>query len=145
MSTTLKVIGAVVAFLAFVATVWAISFAAGWFTAGPNGKLAARKQILSGPNRIVQYDQFFTLCVAAQTAESAISASRQALSLTKNEDDRTTILTNITANQVNRQEAVLEYNQNALKHYTNGQFRASNLPYQLPIKSPPGGTQCAVS
>ena len=136
---------AIAAALTLIAGVgWGISFAWGWATAAPNGKLQARRQIQSGDYRIQAYNSFFDRCAAVQTSETAIDTTAAALATAKG-DDKSRLETNLQAQEINRAEAVNQYNADAAKSYTSGQFRASNLPYQLSTDYTPKGvhTVCA--
>lgn len=101
--------------------------------AGPSGKVEAREQILSGDNRIRAYNSFFDQCSSIQAIESALSASLDELSSADpaNSDNIIRIQTNITGLRAQRARGVAEYNANAAKDYTDGQFRDLNLPYQI--------------
>ena len=132
-----------VGILIVVALITAAVFGIKWVTAPVRGKAQARETIYSGNNRIVQYEKFFDLCTSVQTAEQTIIALKEQLKNTTNEDDKTTIATNITANISSRADAVNEYNNNSHKNYNEAKFKASNLPYSLSITIPEGGTKCA--
>lgn len=113
-----------------VALVAGLVFGIRWVTAGPSGKLQAREQILSGDNRIQAYGHFFDLCAAVQTDEASLEAQYDLLKVSKG-DDRERIVTNIGALLADRAGAVNQYNQDAQKSYTIGQFKSSKLPWQL--------------
>lgn len=135
-------IGGVILLLSAIG--WGISFAWGWMTAGPSGKLQARQQILSGDNRIQAYNHFFDLCASVQTAETAIDSTNAQLALPQSADDKSRLETNLQAQIINRAEAVNQYNQDAAKSYTVGQFRSLALPYSLPTDYQKGAhTTCA--
>lgn len=105
-------------------------FAFRWFTAGPRGELQAREQILSGDFRIQAYDHFFDLCASAQTIEQTLDASR-AEQKVASAADQERLRINITGQEAALARAVNQYNADARKSYTAGQFRSSDLPYQL--------------
>lgn len=130
MRTFLGSLGAVAAVIFVVVAVAAVVFGIRWAVAGPSGKLAAREQILSGDNRIQAYNHFFDLCAAVQTDEASLDAQYQLLKVAKG-DDRERIVTNIGALLADRAGAVNQYNQDAQKSYTIGQFKSSKLPWQL--------------
>lgn len=117
------------------------AFALEWYTIPFFGKLEARQQIQSGSSRIVNYNHFFNLCASVQALED-----RQAIALTSqdqapNDFERYRVSQNIAGIAGLRAEAIRQYNQDALKDYTAGQFRDSDLPYQL---SGEGKTKCAI-
>lgn len=116
--------------VALVAAVWAIAFAAGWLTAGPTGKLQARQAILSGQSRIQAYDHFFNLCASVQADEDAIDAQLEELDGSTG-DDRDRIRANLAGLRSTRATAIREYNVDARKSYTIGQFRDLGLPFEI--------------
>ena len=52
--------------------------------------------------------------------------------LFRSSTDYNRTLANIAANQSVRAEGINQYNADASKSYTEGQFKSSRLPYQLP-------------
>lgn len=142
--TPIKVIGAILGVLAFFAAIWALAFGIGWVTADPNGKLDARKQLKSGAYRIAAYDHFFDLCQAVQTDEASLDAQMDELK-TATGEDVSRINANIAALKAARLGSIFEYNADASKSYTLGQFRSSHLPYRLSTEPYTGGkTVCTV-
>lgn len=120
-------IAAILAVSALVAgAVW------GWryVTAPAAGKVSARQQINSGAYRIAAYNHFFDVCAAVQTDESRLAAQRAEL-VGASPDDASRIRANIAGISSDRADAINEYNADAAKGYTLGQFRASGLPYRL--------------
>jgi hypothetical protein len=117
--------------VALILLITAISWGWRYATADPKGRVEAREQIFSGSSRIQAYDHFFNLCAAVQTAEQNLVAAYEELG-TAPEDDKQRIRTNITGLLATRNDAVNQYNVDAGKDYTIGQFRASNLPFNLP-------------
>jgi len=136
----LWVIGLVVLGAVITASLWGF----GVIFAPQIGKGEARKQINSGDFRIQAYDHFFNACASIQGLEGQLDAQKEALS-TATGDTRDRILTNIAGIQGARSQAIAQYNADARKGYTIGQFRASDLPYQLPVGAYTGGkTSCVV-
>lgn len=88
---------------------------------------------------------FFNLCASVQIAEGTLDIFFEELKNSTSETDQTRIRTNISAVKAARVSAINQYNANAAKSYTSGQFRASNLPYQLNVSDYDGKvkTQCA--
>lgn len=109
--------------------------AAGWgikyYTADIRGKINANEQIKSGSNRIVQYDKFFNECWSIRGLEGSLDASLGELETATTEDNKQRIQTNITGLKAARSQAIANYNADAAKNYTGGQFRDSDLPYQI--------------
>lgn len=113
----------------------------GWryATAPTAGKISARQQINSGSFRIAAYNHFFDACAAIQGLDGQLAAQQQQLP-TATGDDRSRIETNIAGIEGARAQAVAEYNADARKGYTIGQFRSSGLPFQLPLHIQKGST-----
>lgn len=122
------IVGIIILCAAITAAVWGWRYA----TASTAGKVSARQQIQSGASRITAYDHFFNLCAAVQTDESRLDAQNIELA-TATGDDVGRIQANIAGITADRAEAINEYNADARKSYTIGQFRSSSLPYQLPV------------
>lgn len=106
-----------------------------YWLAGPSGAVEAVEQIQSGQHRIAAYDHFFDLCAGVRVDEVSLDAQVEQLLVTGDQFQRTRILTNITGLKGHRAGLIEEYNANARKNYTEGQFRDDNLPYQLPTIS----------
>ena len=102
-----------------------------WWFAAPAGKVAAQEQIQSAPSRIGAYNHFFDLCAAVQANEAGLDALTDQLAVTVEEKDRSRIQANIAGVTSERFRAISQYNADARKDYTIGQFRDSGLPYQL--------------
>ncbi len=120
----------VLGILAIVGIVAGITFGVRWLTAPVKGKLQAREQINSGAFRIAAYNHFFDLCASIQGLEGQLAAQRVELA-TSTGDDKARVEANIAGIQGARQQAIAEYNADAQKSYTIGQFRASGLPFAL--------------
>lgn len=122
---------------------------AGWawkyYTADIRGRIEANETIKSGPNRIAQYEHFFNLCAAIQGNEAQIDSLTENLAVAVDNDDRARIQASIAGVKAIRLTGIAQYNADASKSYTSGQFLASNLPYQIPATAYPQGgrTTCA--
>ena len=117
------------------------------FFADQIGRGNAEIQIQSAPNRIVQYDMFFSYCASVQNAEAGIDAETTRLETTTDPVTKQRIETNISALTQTRAIGINEYNSRGTRDYTSGQFLDSNLPY--PLSTEPyivGGakTRCGV-
>lgn len=123
----------------------AASFGLRVATAGLVGRGEAHIAIQSGSNRIAQYNKFFNICASVQSLEDRIDQQTEALKQATNPVDQQRIRDNLAGIRGLRSEAINQYNADASKDYTDGQFRASKLPYQLPTASYPEGgkTSCA--
>lgn len=128
MKNALWILGVLVAIAAIVAVVMVLRYV----MAGPSGALNANDQIQSGQHRIVAYNHFFDLCAGVRADEVSLDAQNAQLETTTDAFQRTRVQTNITGLLGHRASLMEEYNANARKDYTEGQFRDSDLPYQLP-------------
>lgn len=104
-------------------------------TAEIKGKGDAQIQIQSAPHRIAAYNHFFDLCAGVRADEVSLDAQHEQLEATIDAFQRTRVQTNITGLTGHRASLIEEYNANARKDYTEGQFRDSDLPYQIPTTS----------
>lgn len=128
-------LGALLAIFALMFIIFGMVFAFRWVTAEPRGKLEARETIQSGPFRIAAYDLFFNRCAQVQSDEATIRALQQELKTNPPASRVTQVHATIAALRSGRAEKINQYNADARKDYTIGQFRASGLPYQLFIES----------
>ena len=83
--------------------------------------------------RISAYDQFYDKCAGIQTLESKISNLSDELEETDDEQRKSVLNTSITASKNKRAELINDYNADARKEATRGQFKASDLPYEVDI------------
>lgn len=95
----------------------------------------------SGAYRIAHYNHFFELCAAVQSDEATIEALEREEKKDLSASRREQVQASITANEANRAEDINQYNVEAREGATAGQFKASNLPYELNAKERP--TKCA--
>jgi hypothetical protein len=132
MKDGLTVIGWIGAFLVLIALTVAGTWAFRWYTADFKGQLTAREEILSGANRITAYNHFFNLCASVQASEGGLDAlTTELTAYTPGTSDYSRTLTNITGVRANRARSIAQYNADAAKDYTTGQFRDLDLPYEL--------------
>ena len=131
--TTIAVIAAA------VAGVWAFRY----FTADVRGRIDAQEIRKAGPLRVAAYNHFFDLCASVQGLEAGLEAQQAQLAVTESSKDRERVRSNIAGLTSERERAIRQYNADARKDYTIGQFRDSDLPYQLPTSHYEGGrTSC---
>lgn len=81
--------------------------------------------------RISAYDQFYDKCSGVQSLESKIENLTDELEDAEDEKRKSVLNTSITASKNKRAEMINDYNADARKEATRGQFRASDLPYEL--------------
>ena len=121
MKTATRAILGLFTLVALVITGWSFR----WFAAPIEGQVGARERIQGATHRIEAYEHFFDLCASIQTKEGTITAQ---LARTDNADR---IQQNVAALQSRRLADINQYNADASKSYTVGQFRDSNLPYNI--------------
>ncbi|GAA2426354.1 hypothetical protein GCM10010191_43600 [Actinomadura vinacea] len=99
----------------------------------------------SGSYRIAAYNHFFDLCAQVQSDEASVRNLRRELTSNPKPGDERAMQINasITALENNRAENINQYNADAAKKYTEGQFRSSGLPYRLVLSTKE--TQCTSS
>jgi hypothetical protein len=124
----------VVGVLVVSVLLWGVGYAFSWWAAPWQGKLEAREQVQSGNYRIAAYNHFYDLCASVQTADNNIATQEDLLAQVDG-SDRSRVLTNIAALKSVRADGINQYNVDARKTYTEGQFLSSDLPYQLPAGS----------
>ena len=132
---------AVIVAVAFIAT-----YAFGTFrkeTAEFRGDVAQNERVVADPNyRIAAHDRFYDLCAAIQSREAAITAQRAELDTTTDTGRADQLRTNLTALESSRASAINQYNADARKAGTRAEFRASDLPAEIPQEGP---TRCDAS
>lgn len=125
----------------------AFGYAWDWYTAPFKGAQEARQIIQADGNfRIQAYNYFYNQCTSIQKLEAEIDAQTTALETLSNEQYRQIVQTNIAAIRSARQQAILEYNQNSHKQWTEAQFKSEALPYEIADTQYVIGrrTQCAI-
>lgn len=140
MKTAAVIVGGVVALVLIVVGGYFLL----WHTADARGSLSAReKTVANGDYRITTYDHFFDLCSSVKSAEGRLKALQHELATTNPDAGRVSqINASISAIEANRYETINQYNADATKNGTRGQFRDSDLPYQLDPNDEE--TQCAI-
>lgn len=127
MTTTKWVVGGLSVFIVFIVALYAIQY----YTADVRGRVSAQEQIKSGASRIAGYELFFNRCAAIQTNEAQIDALKEELKNTTDPREQARINANITGVTAARNGGINQYNADARKEYTEGQFRDSSLPFQI--------------
>jgi hypothetical protein len=121
------VILAILGVVALVSAGWAIRY----YTAPVRGTIEAYEQIQSGDTRIVAYNYFFNLYASIQAYDPAIQAQEELLATTTDADEKARIGANIAGLKSQKARSIAQYNADAMKSYTIGQFRDWKLPYQI--------------
>ena len=126
-----------------IAGIWGLRIA----TAGLIGKGEAHIRTQSATFRLQAYEGFFDQCSSIQGLEGQIDElTGQLLMLKSGTRSYEYTLSALTGTKGLRRAAIAKYNQDALK-WTVGQFRDSDLPYQLLNSDYPsenGDTLCAL-
>ena len=141
-----KIIGWSLAFLVSIYLIGWAAFGIRVMTAGIVGRGQAEIQIQSPSSRIPAYNHFFDLCASVQQAEAGIDSQTDLLEASSDANDEARIRTNIAALEMTRLNGIYQYNADAAKDYTIGQFRDSKLPYRLddsPYEAGKEHTQCS--
>lgn len=103
-------------------------------TANFRGETAKRNLIeANGAYRTAAYDHFFDLCASIEGLEGQIRVQSHELHAHPEPDiaRASQIQVNLTALRSQLVTAIAQYNADAAKGYTAGQFRADNLPAHL--------------
>lgn len=146
----ITVLGVLAAFVLFMGLVFGLvlaMFGLRVATAGLFGAGEAHIQTQGADFRLAAYNHFFDACAGIQGQEGqldALFAERDQFEPGTRDYGYT--IKSITGVQGARAQAIAQYNQDALK-WTIGQFRDSDLPFQLPVNVPYEGeedkTTCA--
>lgn len=133
----LALVGGALAIVVVLALAMMAVFGFGLFSqksANFRGETSKRNQVeANGAFRIAAYDSFYNECASIQAIEGTVAALKAERDGTpKPTPERVhEIAVALTANVATRAAAIAQYNADARKSYTSGQFRASDLPYQL--------------
>lgn len=84
--------------------------------------------------RIAAYDEFYDSCASVKSIESKIKNVEEEVKDAKDSERRATLGTSIMALKNKRAELIESYNADARKEATRGQFKSSDLPYELDIE-----------
>lgn len=125
-----KIIAGVVLSLALILGLVLVSGGMQYVTAAFRGEVAAEERTQGGDYRIAAYEHFYDLCAAVQADEDRLNNLREERETA--DDARAAQLdTTITAVRNSRDSKIREYNSDARQEATRGQFRDSDLPYEL--------------
>jgi hypothetical protein len=101
-------------------------------TANLRGETGKRNLVEGrGSFRIAAYDHFFDLCTSVQSFEAQRTAQQAELAGHPSAYRAEQVRSNLAAIDAQRTAAIRQYNNDARKTYTEGQFRSSDLPFQL--------------
>lgn len=113
--------------------IWIVGYALAWWAAPWHGKLEARQEIQSGSSRIANYNHFFNLCASVQSNEARVDELTTVIDVTQSQSEKDRLQISLAGVRALRAEGINQYNVDARKDYTQGQFRDSDLPYQLSV------------
>lgn len=103
-------------------------------TAAFRGDVKATEQVQAdGRYRIAAYDQFFDLCSSIQAKDDQIKNIEGQIATEQDPVYRRDLHTSLSALQYQRSEAIRQYNADAAKAGTVGQFRDSGLPHDIDV------------
>lgn len=135
-----KILGFSILGVVLIAILMIALWGFGVLTADIKGQGEAHKEIHSAEFRLEAYNYFYDQYHSILGMEGSIDANINTLSQFENTSkEYGRIVINIAALQSLRHQAIQEYNANASKDYTIGQFRDAGLPYQLEDKEYPEG------
>jgi hypothetical protein len=133
--------GAVALLVLLPLLVWGFTVA----TAELRGRGDAHVQLNSASYRIAAYDHFFEQCSSIQGTEGSIDALIAQLAEAKSQRTKDLVNSSLAGAKAIRLQAINDYNADARKNYTEGQFRDSDLPYYIEPSNYPdegGKTSC---
>lgn len=143
MSNLVKVVAVVVGIVVLFVGIFFLSGLISIATAPFRGEVDKNEKVeADGDYRIAAYDEFYKLCSTVQSKNDQIEILESEMSTTTDPDRKATLQSGITAQKNTKSELVREYNSKAAGTYTKGQFRDSDLPYELPTE---GDVTCNVS
>lgn len=112
-----------------------LSGGAQYLTAPFRGAVDAQEQVQgSGSYRIAAYESFYNQCSSVQADEDRLNNLEEEQE-TADESRSAQLDTTITAVKNSRAEKIREYNSDARQEATQGQFRDSDLPFELDVDS----------
>ncbi len=126
-------VGLALAVLA-TATVGAIYIIGGILstTADFRGEVDKREKVVAdGDYRIAAYDEFYKLCSSIQSQNDQIENQKALIKATSDPDQKEVYRAGLVAHQNTKAELIREYNAKAAAEGTRGQFRDSELPYEI--------------
>jgi hypothetical protein len=109
------------------------------------GRGDAHKQLNSAQYRIAAYDHFFEQCSSIQGTEGSIDALIAQLNEAESQRTKDLVNSSLAGAKSIRLQAINDYNADARKNYTEGQFRDSDLPFYIEPTNYPdegGKTSC---
>lgn len=126
--------------VAFGLAIMFLSGSLSMLTAPFRGEVDKVEQIEGdGGYRIDSNDKFYDLCGDISAKQDEIELLQSSADSAATEEERQRLQGAVTANQIVLAQMVEDYNADARNTYTKGQFRNSDLPYQI---DPQEDVQC---
>lgn len=114
-----------------------ILVAGGWafryYTAEIRGTVGAEEDIQSADYRVYSYDHFFDMYANIQSFDDQIRNQEELIETLTDEEEIQRYRKNINALRNRKASVVRQYNADARKEETTGQFRDDGLPYQIEL------------
>lgn len=127
----LSLIGVIAVFLAVLYVSGLLSI----LTAPFRGEVAKNERVeADGSYRIAAYDEFYSMCSSIQSKNDQVKILKAEMKDSTDEERKKQLQSGVTAQQNTKAELVNDYNSKAASKYTAGQFRDSDLPYQISLE-----------
>ena len=127
-----KIVGAVIGVALIIWLLVIGLWGLGVITADPFGRGEAHKQIHSADFMIQAYNEFFDKYASIQAAENNIHNLEDQLAMQEPYSrEWNYTLTSLTGAKSLMCDTIAQYNTDAQKNWTEGQFRDADLPYQI--------------
>lgn len=106
-----------------------------YFTAEIRGIVPAEERIQSADFRIYSYEYFYNQLATVNAEEANYDAQYERLqTLVADTEEYNRVQRNLAAIKAHIERLKLQYNADARKEGTRGQFRATDLPHQIEIQ-----------
>jgi len=129
------IFGGIIIFLVIFLVLFGGIMAFRYFTAEIRGIVPAEERIQSADFRIYSYEYFYNQLATINAEEANYDAQYERLqTLTTESDEYNRVQRNLAAIKAHIERLKRQYNADSKKEGTRGQFRATDLPYQLDIQ-----------
>lgn len=127
----MRFIGYAVLGIVGLAVIVAGSWAYRYYTAEIRGIIGQEERVQSPLHRMGAYERFYAMCASVRGHEATLAAQRALLNGATDDSEIRRVRANIAGIEAHRARIIEDYNSRARMEHTQGQFRASDLPYQL--------------
>lgn len=132
MSAAIKLSLAIAAFILLILAVTFVSGSMSIITAPFRGEVEKNERIeADGDYRIAAYDQFYDMCTDAQSLQGQIENQEGQIASTSDPEVKERLQMGKLGMEQQLESVVNKYNNQSQQDYTKGQFKDSNLPYEL--------------